>query len=417
MKVSGKHILRDSLFLFGALLSLGMSFIFCHSPAYSMSWNDANYYYSSGSRFALDDTQSVAVNSVISAGEKGVLAAKLYTDEELELGVGKVVSLPICDDGMFICDVYRATVTATSPYHTWDISPLEPSGEAINESGDNKNVLLSYGYTSYACQNLWLDRSGKMNCSQNWGEPIRTDYATMEAETVSGLQTHTYYIRCDGEWFFSYRYYKGCYVPSNQYPSVLVSSFPVGAFTSPAEFAEIQEQRSVVASAISSITASGFVGGTAGVSVTNLQNYYNYIVNGYTVVSSGTVGGTGTTGTTGDTSSSSDTINLTMTAPYEAGEWDTYASTATLYPILDDYYAQISTGIGPLIEFIDKFAFNLDTATVCSTSFTVTCSFGTVSFDLAGGETASAWTKIITIMKFFMKVFTLLFCLWLIVGA
>jgi len=352
------------------------SIFFCCSPAYAI-WTDTNFYFQQGSKFQPDATQQALAVNVISNGEKARIAAGGFVDDVLPLGTGVILLPEMSGPNSEYPNYERATVVSTSAYHTWSYGPLHPSGSATEENENNKNTLESYGDTSYACQNLWLDKSGKMNCSQNWSPPIRTDYATMPAESVTGLQTHTFWIKCDGTWVYSYRYYRGCYGPSNWYPTVQVTTAAPGGYASPAEYANTLEYRELLLAAISSITASGFGATTSGVSVTNIQNYYNYLTEGLVIPSSGTTAGSGGTGTTASTN----TVNVNIDFPDYAinaptsGAWDEYNSTsptaASWRALVDESVEQTSGTLSGWRTFINGFQTNTAGASPCD----LTCSF------------------------------------------
>lgn len=403
-----RHSRRSCVFLFFSLALV--------SSASALSFNDATLYAAQGSRFQLDATQQSTVAGVISAGEKSYLAARLLSHNEIELGTRTIPAPLVSGPTGEYQDFLRASVTSASPYHSWTVGPLEPSGSATTENENDKNILQSYGDTSYACQNLWLDKSGKMNCAQNWTPPTRVEYAAMSAEDTTGLQTHTFYIKCDGNWVFSYRYYKGCYGPVNWYPQVTVTTAAPGGFVSPGEYQNLVDYRAELAAAVSSITASGFFGTTAGITTNNIQNYYNYITEGYPVVSSGTAGGSGGTGSVGTSSGTYGPFNYIMYADTSSGEWNTYNSTSTLYPILDGYYTEISSVVAPITEVFQRFVVDVGSYTVCQTSFTLNCGpFGAHSFDFRD-ESWTQFTTIIDIIKWSMKAFTLALIILILVG-
>lgn len=402
---SRREVRRDTGSAALCLYALALGIFFFAQTANAL-WNDENLYYPQGSRFQPDATEQTHIVNLIRAGERSRFMAQNAIDPTSIDFSSHPIVIPLKSGatGSWL-DYLRGKAQSISPYHTWNTGTLTPSGTATSEDASNKNVLQSYGDTSYACMNLWLDKSGLMNCAQNWAPPTRTDYATLSSDDATGLQTHTYWIKCDGEWKYSYRYYKGCYGPANWYPVVTVSTEAPGGYVSPAEAETLANYRALLNSVISSFTASGFTGTNSGITINNLQTYYTALTEGYPVTSTGTTSGTGTTGTT----SSSTTINVNVNFPdytiqYTSGEWDSWSSTSPTGPewrsIVDTNVDAASGTLSGVRNFLAQFQTHTDGADACDLTLTFTLWGNTFFKDFRADWPAI--NQAIALMKWFL---------------
>lgn len=393
------------------------------SPAFG-AWVDSNFYYPMGRKFTLTAAEQTNMQAVAKDVHKAVVMADSVVNDSTTTyrDLGQGICLPFYNGDFWDYNCYPSTASGAGKL---DPGLQTQTGSGLVDDATASSSTTYYGYTGYACGLMYTNY---YNTTCDNYAPSSVGNTVYQLQDLTGRKKIVRSLHCPGGDKIEHIEEWGCWgnPPGNtlDYPTATQGTPITTGYASPNQYATYDQIKTLINAAISSMTASGTTtsqNGGYGISTIFYESVLNNLTNGVPIASSATASGTGGTGTTNEVQGTTGTFTGTITGTgnftLDIGtvaadsEWLPYADTTTV-PSYIENWVTVSTTSGnlkPVFDFINQINFDVSGYTVCSSSWTLNCGiFGTHTIDLRDGPWAAKYDAAIEVLKWFLKLSTVL---------